>query len=107
MQKITYLIEKIDEGINNLENRTNFHVLDYKDLLPFIKSNLANFKKSNNFDYIKGLIDEFHKTAIASREGTNAYNNNIWDANIDVQGKSTTLEELFHDLERMYEKNFE
>lgn len=104
MDKQEELLKKIDEGINNLESRTNFEELDYKELLPFIRTNISNFHKSNKTDFLKEIIDQFHQTAIASREGSNMSNNNIWDAEVEVQGKIASLEELVNELEDLYLK---
>ncbi len=104
MDKMGDLLEKIEEGVNNLQGRTNFNLLKYKNLLPIITASLSNYQKSNNLSYIEGLIDQFHQTTIATTEGANTYNNNIWDASIEVRGKQTTLEELVSELEDLYLK---
>ncbi|HYM65080.1 MAG TPA: hypothetical protein VES68_01170 [Candidatus Sulfotelmatobacter sp.] len=101
------LFERIDEGLNNLQERTNFNALQHKNLIPVIKASIKNYKKSRNPQNLKGLIDEFHQTAIATTEGADAYNVNIWDTDIDVKGKQITLEELFTELENLYFKLLE
>lgn len=104
MDKIDDLLEEIKEGVNNLQGRTNFNLLKYKNLLPIITASLSNYQKSNNLSYIKGLIDQFHQTAIATTEGADTYNNNIWDVSIEVRGEQTTLDELFCKLNDLYLK---
>lgn len=97
-------IEKIHEGINNLEERTNLNVLRFKDRLWLIKHAIDDYRKRRNIDSINHLLAIFQETSIASLEGSEAYNESIWNANIEVSGKQTTLGSLLNELKELVEK---
>jgi len=98
------LIEKIHEGITNLKQRTNFNVLRLRDRLWEIEHTVNNYRKRKNPDFITHMLEIFQETSIASPEGSEAYNESIWNANIEVSGKQTTLGELFWELKELTEK---
>ena len=98
-------IEKIHEGIANLKQRTNFNVLRLRDRLREIEHTVNDYRKRRNIDSVTHMLEIFQETSIASPEGSEAYNESIWNANIDVSGKQTTLEELFTELRELIRKS--
>jgi len=100
------IIEKTEEGLNNLKGKPNHINLLLIDKLIEIQTNVENYKKSNDIGNILGLIRLFHETSGPSLEGANVYDTTIWNANIEVSGKLTTLDDLFCELEKEYEKYF-
>lgn len=97
-------IEKIHEGINNLKSRTDFNVLRLKDRLWEIEHVVNDYRKRKNIDSVNHMLSVFMETNVASPEGSNTYDESIWNANIEASGKQTTLEELFWKLKELVEK---
>lgn len=102
MDDLEKVLDKIEEGLSNLKQKTIYNTLRNINSVDFLVSGVQYYKKSHNPDYLKGLIDEFYKTSIATPEGTATYDESIWNTNIEVQGKFTTLDEVFEELESCY-----
>lgn len=96
-------IEKIHEGITNLKQRTDFNILKLNDRLWLIKNVVNHYRQRKKIESVEHLIEIFLETSIASPEGSEAYNESIWNANIEVRGKQTTLGELFDELRKLVE----
>ncbi|OGK62601.1 hypothetical protein A2334_03495 [Candidatus Roizmanbacteria bacterium RIFOXYB2_FULL_38_10] len=99
--KIKEKVDEIHEGIQNLKGRTNFSILLHKDRLWEVETGINKYREHNQIEGLRHAIQAFHETAILSREGAAAYNETIWDANVQVRGKMTVLDQLFHDLEML------
>lgn len=97
--KIKEKLVEIDEGINNLKSRTNFNVLLYRERLWEVESTLNKYKSHDDIRGLNHALQIFKETAGLRPEGAPAYDNSIWDANIQVRGEIRTLEELFSELE--------
>lgn len=96
-------IEKIHEGIANLKQRTDFNILRSRDKLWLIEHAVDDYRKRKNPDSITHMLEIFQETNIAFPEGSETYNESIWNANIDVSGKQTTLGKLFDELRELVE----
>ena len=97
--KLKEKLKEIDEGINNLKGRTDFNVLMYKDRLWEVISALNKYKRHDDIRGLDHAVQIFIETAGLRPEGALAYDNSIWDTNIQVRVEMRTLEELFSELE--------
>lgn len=96
-------VEKIHEGITNLKRRTNFNILRLHERLWEIEHAVNDYRKRNSMDSINHMLEIFKETGSASPEGAIAYNESIWNANIEVSGKQITLGKLFDELREFVE----
>lgn len=55
---------------------------------------------------LRHALSIFWDTGIAAAEGADAYDETIWDANVQARGKMTTVGDLFHDLQDLIEKSY-
>ena len=106
-KEITELIEKIHEGISNLKNRTNFNILRIRDRLCEVELAVNDYRKRENSDAINHMITIFTETNTSCPEGSSAFNDSIWNADVEVSGKQTTLEKLFLDLDELVKSSYD
>ena len=99
------LITRIEEGFNNLRKRTDFNSLLFRDQLWVLETALEKAKSAQKQDALNHMWDFFKRTASRVLEGSDANNNSIWDANIQVEGQMTTLGELFLELKEIVKKS--
>lgn len=97
--KIKEKLEEIDEGINNLKDRTDFNILMYQNRLWEVESTLNKYKDHGDVRSLNHALQIFKETAGLHPEGAPAYDNSIWDSSVQVRGEIRTLEELFSELE--------
>ncbi len=105
-ENIKEKVEEIHEGIQNLKNRTNFKVLRHKDRLWEIETGINKYRQHDQIDGLKHALNIFHETAGLTTEGAAAYDETIWDANVQVRGKMTILDNLFYELEKEVNKYY-
>jgi len=101
------IVGKIEEGLGNLKNRKDFNTLRHKDRVWEIETPLSILKRDGAQapEAIEHLVDIFMKTSTVSVEGEAAFNSTIWNANVQVAGKMTTLGGLFTELREGYNKS--
>lgn len=102
--KIRSIIQNIDEGLENLKNRTDFKILRHNEKVQEIETALNHYKKTENPDALVHLVDIFKKTGAAMMEGEASFDSTIWNANVQVEGKMTILEDLFGKLRDIVDK---
>ncbi|HSA84505.1 MAG TPA: hypothetical protein VLF20_06510 [Patescibacteria group bacterium] len=104
LEKIKEKVEEIHEGIQNLKSRTNFESLLHKNRLLEVETGIDQFRDHNEIEGLRHSLDIFKQTAILVREGSKAYDETIWDANVAVKGKMTILDSLFSELDELVYK---
>ena len=101
LERIKNNVEAIHEGIQNLQKRTDFNELLYRDKLWLLETGIEKFRSHGQIEGLRHVISIFQETAGLRTEGEGAYDNSIWDANIQSNGSMTTLEELFSELQNL------
>lgn len=96
---------RFQEGLSNLRERADFNVLVHYGRVWEIEAAVEKFGGAQEPEAIRHALSIFHETSGPAIEGSNAYDNTIWDANIQVLGKMTTLDDLFTELEAEYRKD--
>ncbi len=100
--KIKVKVEEIHEGIQNLKERTDFDVLRHKERLWEVETGINKYRiGQQQLDGLRHALSIFQETAGLTTEGADAYNETIWDANVGARGKSTTLDQLFDELQQL------
>lgn len=99
-------VEEIHEGIQNLKKLDNFNSLKNSERTEEVEKLIDGYRQKSNIEALKHAWNIFIETSIAAAEGSMAYDETIWNANIIARGKSTTLEYLFNDLQELLEKYY-
>ncbi len=102
--KTRLIIQNIEEGLENLKNRTDFNVLRQNDKVREIETALELYKKTENPDALVHLVDIFKKTGAAMMQGETSFDSTIWNANVQIGGKMTILEDSFWKLRDIVDK---
>ena len=99
-------IEEVHEGLQNLKKRTNFDILKSKERLWEIETGINNYREHNDIEGIRHALGIWRETSGPATEGASAYDETIWDANVQVRGKMTILDSLFNDLQDLIEEYY-
>jgi hypothetical protein len=104
IEEIKNLVNKIDNGISNLEKRYDFLELKYKSSVLVLKDCITKYKTTEDLEYVRRMITKWHEGSTPPVGGRNPYDKTIWDVSIEVGGEITMLDEIFFELENVYVK---
>ncbi len=99
--KIAKKIDEINEGLHNLKERTDYNVLDHKNYVQEIENKIRHYQVHKQINALKDVIDLYKRTSLLKKEGARAFDETIWDANVEVRGKMTILDHLFYELDML------
>mgnify|MGYP001599404405 FL=1 len=72
-----------------------------------IETGVKKYWEHQQIDGLRHALGIFQETAGLATEGAAAYDETIWDANVEVKGKATTLDELFSKLQELVAERYE
>ncbi|MBU1864625.1 MAG: ATP-binding protein [Candidatus Omnitrophica bacterium] len=104
--KMRELTGQVLEGIEFLKKKEKLKNLRYSDRVGELEKIIKEFSHTGNLNILNRALHIYRSTNIAVPEGEDAFETTIWNTELHVRGKATTLEYILDDLEDKFREAY-
>jgi hypothetical protein len=100
-------MENVLEGIEFLKKKEKLKNLRYSDRVGELEKIIKEFWGTGELNTLNQALHIYRSTNVAVPEGEDAFETTIWNTELHVRGKATTLEYILNDIEDEFRKAYD